>query len=335
MARDHKNNSGRKQRGRSPGASPASRKGAPRGKRASSGRSARSGESGRTARNNRRQPGRSPGGKPRRRASGTGSRTGGYSDSKSARGGKKPGKKPGGRSRQYSRSGPTRKPDRKAPHAEAGAANLPRWMKDEIRRLTRKDRQDATLQVLAKALKAFGKEDYGAARREFAKAKQLSPRSSAVREFLGLSGYRLQEWTEALAELRAYRRLAGDTTYMPMEMDSLRALERGGDVEKTWGLFLELGGNLPTEAEARVVFGSYLLDQGRPEEAWEVTGPSRLAHDPRDYELRMWFVAARAALALDQVATAKKLTAAIRKADPDLPGLANLMSGIPARRGQG
>ncbi len=329
MARDHKNNSGRKRRGRSPGTPPASRKGSPRGKRASSGRSTRSDQSGRTARTNRRPSGGSPGGKPRRRASGTGSRTGGYSTSKSAR----RGKKPGGRSRPYSRSEPTRKPDRKAPHAGAGAANLPRWMKDEIRRLTRKDRQDATLQVLAKAVKAFGKEDYGAAHRELAKAKQLSPRSPAVRELLGLSGYRLQEWQEALAELRAYRRLAGETTYMPMEMDSLRALDRDGDVEKTWGLFLELGGNRPTEAEARVVYGSYLLDQGRPEEAWEVTGPSRLARDPRDYELRIWFVAARAALALDQVAAAKKLTAAIRKADPDLPGLADLMSGIPARRG--
>lgn len=208
-------------------------------------------------------------------------------------------------------------------------------MKDEIRRLTRKDRQAATLQVLAKAVKSFGKEDYGAARHELLKAKQLSPRSPAVRELLGLSGYRLERWQESLAELRAYRRLVGDTTYMPMEMDSLRALGRGADVEKTWVRFLELGGNRPTEAEARVVYGSYLLDQGRPDDAWKVTGPTRLSRDPRDYELRIWFVAARAALALDEVATARKLTASIRKADPDLPGLASLLSDIPTGKGGG
>ena len=188
---------------------------------------------------------------------------------------------------------------------------------------------------MAEAVDAYGDEEFGAACRKLRKAKQLSPRASPVREYLGLSAYHVREWAEALAELRAYRRFTGETTYMPFEMDSLRALERGADVEKTWTRFVELGGSRPTQAEARVVYGSYLLDRGQAAEAWRITGPARTSRDARPYESRVWFVAARAALALGEVGTATQLTEAIRRVDPDMPGLEDLMAGIaagPSRR---
>ena len=188
---------------------------------------------------------------------------------------------------------------------------------------------------MAEAVDAYGDQEFGAARRKLQKAKQLSPRASPVREYLGLSAYQVAEWGEALAELRAYRRLTGETTYMPFEMDSLRALERGADVEKTWERFVELGGKGPTDAEARVVYGSYLLDQGRASDAWRITGPARTPHDARPYELRVWFVAARAALALGESRTAARLTESIRRSDPDMPGLADLMASIAAERRRG
>ena len=194
--------------------------------------------------------------------------------------------------------------------------------------MTRKDRQAAALRVLSEAVDAYGDDEFGTALRSLLKAKGLSPRASVVRELLGLSAYHLRKWEEALAELRAYRRLTGDTTHMPVEMDTLRALERGADVEKTWIWFLERGGNRPTEAEARVVYGAYLLDQDRPAEAWMVTRPARLSEDAKPYELRRWFVAARAALELGDPEAAGKLAGAIRKGDPDMPGLENLVTRI-------
>ena len=209
-----------------------------------------------------------------------------------------------------------------------GPDNLPLWMRDEVRRVTRKDRQAATLRVLAGAVDAYGDEEFGAAHRKLVKAKGLSPRASVVREFLGLSAYFLQKWEEALAELRTYRRLTGYTTYIPVEMDTLRALERGADVEKTWTWFVERGGDRPTEAEARVVYGSYLLDRDRPADAWMVTRPTRLPEDAKGYELRRWFVAARAALDLGKPDEARKLVRAIRLGDPDMPGLEDLMTRI-------
>ena len=201
-------------------------------------------------------------------------------------------------------------------------------MREEIHRVTRKDRQAATLRILSGAVDSYGNEAFLAARRRLMEAKQLSPRSSAIRELLGLSAYRCRKWDEALAELRAYRRLTGDTTHMPVEMDSLRALKRYRDVEVTWGRFVELGGNRPTEAEARVVYASYLLDRGRAAEAWKISGPDRLSKDAQPYERRCWFVAARAALAMGETGLAAQLTEAIRQADPEMPGLEELIQQV-------
>lgn len=205
-------------------------------------------------------------------------------------------------------------------------------MRDEIHRVTRKERREATLLLLSGAVDSYGNEAFPAARRKLIEAKQLSPRSSMIRELLGLSSYRCREWDEALAELRAYRRLSGDTTHMPVEMDSLRALKRDRDVETTWGRFVELGGNRPTEAEARVVYASYLLDRGRAAEAWKIAGPDRIFEDAQPYERRCWFVAARAALAMGEVGPATQLTEAIHRADPDMPGLEDLMQQVEEAR---
>ena len=312
MAPEQRNKQGRKNPRRRRGAPAAARRRSAGGNQASSGRRSRAGRSRRPGTRTQAHAAKPSGPKPARRK-------------------KEAGRRPG----PGSRGKPGRKPDRKAPHSGVGPDNLPRWMRDEVRRVTRKDRQAAALRILAEAVDAVGKDEYGTARRKLVKTKDLSPRSSAVRELLGLSAYRLEDWRQALAELRAYRRLTGDTTHMPVEMDTLRALGRGLDVEKTWARFRELGGNRPTAAEARVVYGSYLLDQGRPVEAWKVTGPTRLSQNARPYELRVWFVAARSALALGEADTARKLAAAIRRIDPDLPGLADLMSEISAgRRGR-
>ncbi|MYB45482.1 MAG: hypothetical protein F4X74_11145 [Acidimicrobiia bacterium] len=201
-------------------------------------------------------------------------------------------------------------------------------MREEIHRVTKKDRRAAALQLLSGAVDSYGDEAFPAARRKLMEAKQLSPRSSTIRELLGLSSYRCRKWDEALAELRAFRRLAGDTTHMPVEMDSLRALKRDRDVETTWERFVELGGDRPTEAEARVVYASYLLDRGRAPDAWAIAGPDRLAEDAQPYERRCWFVAARAALAMGETGVAARLTEAIRRADPEMPGLEDLIEEV-------
>jgi tetratricopeptide (TPR) repeat protein len=177
---------------------------------------------------------------------------------------------------------------------------------------------------LEQAVLAFVAGRYGKALHHAEAAKALSPRLAVVREILGLAAYRMERWEQALTELRTYRRLTGDTTHLPVEIDALRALERFGDVEAAYALLRRLGGNRATLDEGRVVYGSYLLDRDRAGEAWELTRPGSLSARPTEGELRVWYVAGRAAARLGNRTAARRLYEAIQEADPGFPGLDQL-----------
>lgn len=241
------------------------------------------------------------------------------------------GKRPSsGRSSGRAGGGGPRQPDGRPRRTitSVPAGDLPRWVRDEITRSTSKDRREASLRHLEKGVAQFAEERYRAAIDSLAAAKALSPRAGTVRELLGLSAYYAERWDQALAELRAFRRITGDTSHMPVEMDALRALRRPADVEKTWNLFRELGGDRDSEREAAVVYASHLLDQGRVADAWRIIKPGRLVSPAPASELRRWFVAAKVALAADDKEAASKLIEAIAREDASLPGLDELRSQI-------
>jgi len=191
------------------------------------------------------------------------------------------------------------------------------------------------LTLLSEAASDFADQNFGSAHGKLTKAKQLSSRAAAIRELLGLTAYRMERWDEALKELRTFRRLAGDTTHMPIEMDVLRALGRPNDVHKTWELFRELGGSPATDAEARVVFGSFLIDEGEPRAAWSVVQPKRLTKDASEFDRRRWYVASRAAALLGDFATATKIADALDEADASMPGLQELRDEIATLAARG
>ncbi|HEY7468797.1 MAG TPA: hypothetical protein VIC07_04625 [Acidimicrobiia bacterium] len=208
------------------------------------------------------------------------------------------------------------------------SGQLPKWVRDEIVRSTPKDRREPALNHLAKALNQFADERYPAALPELRKAKTLSPRSATVREMLGLSAYHTGNWEEALRELRTFRRLTGDLIHMPMEMDSLRALGRKEDVTKTWNLLQELDPSATVSHEARVVYASFLLDEGRAREAWQVIKPGRLVASPSPGELRRWYVAARVALEAGDKDAARRLVAALDEQETDFDGVDELRAAL-------
>ena len=210
--------------------------------------------------------------------------------------------------------------------------DLPRWVKEEIQRVTPKDRREPTMRLLADAALLFADSRYPQALPKLREAKKLSSRTATIRELLGLTAYRTGNWQEGLRELRTFRRLTGDTTHMAVEMDCLRALDRPGDVEKVWNLFHELGGGPAAEKEMSVVYASFLLDQGRPKDAWRVTSPKRIEQDAREHDLRRWYVAARAASALGDYDTADQLAGAIEERDVSFPGLEELRNEIAEGR---
>lgn len=248
-------------------------------------------------------------------------------------GGNKPGggKPGGGRGRDSGRPsdrrdsttrGESQRPARSAKkEITAGTGQLPRWIRDEILHSTPKDRRDAAIGELEAGLTAFADERFGKAAGALRRAKELAPRAATVREILGLAAYQLEQWEEALRELRTFRRLTGVTDHMAVEMDCQRALGKVDGVEKTWELFGEHGGSKEAEDEIRVVYASSLLERGERERAWLVIKPGRLVSTPSDSMLRRWAVAARVADANRDRETARTIVLAIRDAAPDVPWL--------------
>jgi hypothetical protein len=197
-----------------------------------------------------------------------------------------------------------------------------------LARVTPADRVAPALEALGAASEALGDGKYQSAVKHGLRAKALSPNDPTTRETIGIAAYRLGDWPSALNELRAYRRIAGETTHIPVEMDVLRAMGRDADVEKAWQELKRRGGHGLVLNEGMVVYGSYLLDKGRAREAWDVVNPGRTVAEPNDAHLRLYFVAARVAAALGDRDTAKQLSDAIILADPGFPGWDQLESEI-------
>jgi tetratricopeptide (TPR) repeat protein len=201
---------------------------------------------------------------------------------------------------------------------------LPKWVRDEIVRSTPKDRRQPAIDHLAKAMELFADERYPAALATLRKAKELSPRSATIRELLGLSAYRSGIWEEGLRELRTFRRLTGDLIHYPVEMDCLRGLNRSQDVIKAWEQLQDYDISATINHEARVVYASFLLDEGRARDAWPVIKPGRLVASPSQGELRRWYVAARVALAAGDKDAARRLVAALDEQATDFEGVDEL-----------
>jgi tetratricopeptide (TPR) repeat protein len=206
--------------------------------------------------------------------------------------------------------------------------DLPRFVKEDLARVTPKERVVPALAALAEAGEAFERGAYRKALARAQRAKELAPRDATVREMLGLAAYRSERWDVAVQELRTFRRLSGETTHLPVEMDLARILHRPDEVEARWQELRKHGGRPQVMKEGRVVYAAHLLDEGKARRAWEVSHPSKLAPDPDEYDLRTWYVAARAAVVLGDKETAVKLFTAIVSADPAFPGLDELQAEV-------
>jgi predicted Zn-dependent protease len=214
-----------------------------------------------------------------------------------------------------------------APEAKklpAAASGLPRHVVEALIRVTPPARQNAALIALAGAAEAFSEGHYHDAARKADTAKDLSSRDATIREILGLASYRIGDWHTALRELRTYRRLSGETTHMPIEMDVLRAMGRAADVKAVWDDFAKRGGSPSVGKEARVVYASHLIDQDDLEGAAQVIGRPKVTDEPWPEDLRIWYVAARVAALQGDKQQAKRLADAIVLDDPSFPGLDEL-----------
>ena len=58
--------------------------------------------------------------------------------------------------------------------------------------------------------------------------------------------------------------------HLPIEMDVMRALGKGADIEKAFKELEHRGGHPSAVKEGRVVYASYLIDENRVQEAWDL-----------------------------------------------------------------
>jgi tetratricopeptide (TPR) repeat protein len=110
-------------------------------------------------------------------------------------------------------------------------------------------------------------EDPAVAYRHALAARRLAGRVGVVREACGIAAYHAGEWAEALAELRAARRLTGRKSYLPLMADCERAL---GRLDRALDLVSgpeSRGVDRPTAIELRIVESGIRRDQGLPEAA--------------------------------------------------------------------
>ena len=96
-------------------------------------------------------------------------------------------------------------------------------------------------------------------------AKRLAARVGVVREATGIAAYQAGLWAEALAELRAARRMTGSDDYLPLMADSERAL---GRMDRALALIREADTSTPStldraaQIELRIVESGIRRDQG-------------------------------------------------------------------------
>jgi tetratricopeptide (TPR) repeat protein len=172
-----------------------------------------------------------------------------------------------------------------------GPAGLPRDVLEELQRATKPTQVRDAVSRLSRAVELLERGDAGAAVAEAAKAKQLSGRSAAVREVLGLALYGQGRWQEALTELKAYRRFSGRADQNHVIADCLRAVGKPQEAVPLAEEELRAKVSPEAKAEAVIVAASALADQERFAEALAFLARAKTKEGvSAPYTLRLWYV---------------------------------------------
>ena len=121
--------------------------------------------------------------------------------------------------------------------------------------------------LLVATSRALEEGDTDAALAFAAEAKRKAGRVSVVREALGIAAYAAGDYTTALSELRAVRRMTGDEDFVPVMADCERGLQRP---RKALELLAEVPESTLSDAariEARIVAAGARRDLGQADAA--------------------------------------------------------------------
>jgi tetratricopeptide (TPR) repeat protein len=193
---------------------------------------------------------------------------------------------------------------------------LDKDVRTELRSLSKE-----TSDLVARHLVVAGQlldEDPEQALRHARAARALAGRVGAVREAAGLAAYANGEWTDALSELRAARRIAGRADQLPVMADCERAL---GRPEKA----LSYGDDpaVPTleqivRVELAIVLAGARRDLGQADAAVvSLQDPARRTTAKRPWAARLWYAYADALLDADRSDEAREWFGKVAEVDVD------------------
>jgi tetratricopeptide (TPR) repeat protein len=173
--------------------------------------------------------------------------------------------------------------------------------------------------VIARLLVATSvAEDPDVAFRYAKKARGLAARVGVVRETCAIAAYQAGDWSAALAEFRAARRLTGRNTYLPLMADAERALGRlDRALELVTGPEADALDNR-TRIELRIVESGIRRDQGLPDAAVVALQVPELTDGRIRPELaRLYYAYADALMAAGREAEAHEWFGRASRADVD------------------
>lgn len=217
-----------------------------------------------------------------------------------------------GRAAREGASGrPPRVPD------EITADQLDKQARAELRTLPG-DLAEAVARLLVAVTLA---DDPELAYRYAVQARELAARVGIVRETCGIAAYQAGHWAEALAELRAARRITGQSTYLPMMADCERALGRPDRALDLIGEASALGPEAisrATQIELRIVESGIRRDQGFPDAALVALRSPELTDDRIRPELaRLYYAYADTLLETERADEARYWFGRAAAADTD------------------
>ncbi len=225
------------------------------------------------------------------RQRGAGQRTSGGTPSRS-------GRDQESRPRPQVRAGQTR--DREARQVQPPPEADPRLLDPEVRRALRSlttataDRVAAHLVAVAQLLDV----DPRAALLQAHAARALASRIGLVREAAGLAAYAAGEWHEALAELRAERRLTGSIMHLAVMADCQRGLGRPEQALSLASSPEAAELDETGRAELAIVAAGARRDMGQADAALTVLESAGLDRaNPMPWSPRLWYAYADALLA--------------------------------------
>jgi len=232
------------------------------------------------------------------------------------RAGSRPGApKPGREPREAAR--PARRPAADEPPLPEGvtAADLDPDVRRQLRSLP-KGLADVVGGHLAAAAHLLA-DDPSTAHRHALIAVRLASRIAAAREAAGVTAYATEHWAQALAELRAARRLSGSDEYLPMMADCERGLGRPERALALAGSPEAARLDRAGRVEMRIVASGARRDMGQLDAALVTLQCPELRDADQPWSARLMYAYGDVLLAADRRADAREWFARASLADPE------------------